>query len=177
MLLHIAFININVQQAALQDQVYRNPGSQTVQSERVKAGVGYIKTFLLREKCSRRAGGKQYLVMALSVQHKGGIHNWCVFGCWLWKVVLGTGLGTTLTVIRGLSEETSNISGNYSLALTWWEVPVKALWWVLLSGAEYWSRWDTYIQHFLRSADLLHIYGENPNPALEGTSVQTEKCP
>lgn len=48
-LLHIAFININVQQAALQDQVFRNPGSQTVQSERVKAGVGYIKTFLLHE--------------------------------------------------------------------------------------------------------------------------------
>lgn len=52
----------------------------------------------------------------------------------------GTGPGTELAVIRGLPEEKSNISGNYSLALTGWEVPVKALCWVLLSGAEYWER-------------------------------------
>lgn len=48
-----------------------------------------------------------------AVQGTGG-----VLSGWLWKMVLGTGLGTKLAVIRGLPEETSNISGNYSLALT-----------------------------------------------------------
>lgn len=43
------------------------------------------------------------------------------------------------------------------------EVPVKALCWVLLSGAEYWARWTVYIQHFLWSTDL-----ENPNPDWKG---------
>lgn len=49
-LLHSAFININVQQVAVQDQVFCNPGSQTVRSKRVKASMGCVQTFLLHEK-------------------------------------------------------------------------------------------------------------------------------
>lgn len=36
---HIASVNTNVQRAALQDQVFRNPGSRTVPSERANASV------------------------------------------------------------------------------------------------------------------------------------------
>lgn len=43
------------------------------------------------------------------------------------------------------------------LALTWWEVRVKALCCVLLSGAQYGTGWTIYIKHFFCSADLLCI--------------------
>lgn len=81
--------------------------------------------------------------------------SWSVFSGWLLEMVLGTSLGTKLAVIKGLPEEPSHISGNCSLALTWWEVRVKALCCVLLSGAQYGAGWTIYIKHFFCSADLL----------------------
>lgn len=67
-----------------------------------------IKIFLPREKGSCTAGGKGCVMTALKVQSK---ELECVQQLAL-GMVLGTGLGTKLTVIRGLPEEPSHISGN-----------------------------------------------------------------
>lgn len=79
---------------------------------RVKANVGDVKTFLLHEKRSWRAVGNDVMMFP-----RAHAMIWGVFRGWPWNVMSGTGLGTKLAVIRGLPEESSSISGIYSLAL------------------------------------------------------------
>lgn len=79
---------------------------------RVNANMGDAKTFLLHEKSSCRAVGNDVRMF-----QRAHARIWGVFRGWPWNVMSGTGLGTKLAVIRGLPEESSSISGNYSLAL------------------------------------------------------------
>lgn len=158
---------------ALQDRLFCNPGSQTVPSVRAKASVGCVKTFLHHGKSSCRAGGKWCTVTALKVQCK----ELGVFSCWLRKMVLGTGLGTKLAVIRGLLEETSNVSGNYSLALDG-----RCLW-SLCAGFCYQEQNTGQGEPCIYSISYgLLTYCElilcrKSKPRLEGTAVQSEEYP
>lgn len=89
-----------------------NPGLKTVQSEWTQTWEMHAKTFLLHEKSSCRAVGNDVRMF-----QRAHARIWGVFRGWPWNVMSGTGLGTKLAVIRGLPEESSSISGNYSLAL------------------------------------------------------------
>lgn len=62
---------------------------------RVKANVGDVKTFLLREKRSCRAVGNDVMMFL-----RAHALIWGVFRGWPWNVMSGTGLGTKLAVIR-----------------------------------------------------------------------------
>lgn len=81
-----------------------NPGLKTVQSE-------WRQTWeMSRLSCSMKSREVGNDVVMFPKAHA---EIWGVFSCWL----SGTGHGTKLAVIRGLPEETSNVPGNYLLAL------------------------------------------------------------
>lgn len=88
-----------------------NPGLRTVQSE-WRWTWEMSRLFCSMKKSSCREVGNDVMMFP-----KAHARIWGVFSSWLWNRMSGTGLGTKLAVVRGLPEETSIISRNYSLAL------------------------------------------------------------